>query len=75
MTEDRLNKIEEMLAHQDRLIEELNDVVSTQMREISGLKNYILQIKDKMDDFAHSNDGKMPLSPGEQAARDKPPHY
>ena len=76
MSDDRLEKIEITLAHQDQLLQELSDAALEQAREIARLKRDLGKARDKIDAIeAGATEDDSGLSPGEIAARDKPPHY
>lgn len=70
MTTDdhRLATVEQTLAHQDRQIQDLSDMVTRQWREIDGLKKSLGRTQQRLEDLeSPSEDG--------DAARDRPPHY
>ncbi len=73
MAEDRIERIETMLAHQDRQIQELSEVVHLQSKEIKALR--LRQEKMMAMQAAASENNADSLTITEQAARDKPPHY
>ncbi len=72
------SKLETMMAHQDKQIQELNDVVIVQGKEIDALKKYVQAQKSKLQEL-ENNIGELgnsePLSATEEAALNKPPHY
>lgn len=72
-----LDKIQETLAHQDRQINDLSDMVIAQGRDIDRLKKHIRTLENKIENLEDETaEGEnKPLSVTEQAARDKPPHY
>ena len=77
MAENSTDKIEAALAHQDRQIQDLSDMVTRQWQEIDALKKYITGLQGKiesLEDTMRTGEGE-PLSVTEQALRDKPPHY
>ncbi len=71
---DKMNRLEEALAHQEKQIQDLSDMVSQQWAEIDGLKRSILKLQGKLSQV-ESVVGEEELSVSEQALRDKPPHY
>ncbi len=76
-SQDRLTDIEMQLAHQDRQITELNDMIAEQWKVIDALKRKLGQTDDKIEELRYrseSGEGEA-LSATEIAARDKPPHY
>ncbi len=73
-----LEDIETMIAHQDQQIQELNDVVIAQGREIDALKKYLQNQKLKIETLENNLSGSRnnePMSATEEAALNKPPHY
>lgn len=75
MTE-KTDHIEEVLAHQERQISDLSEMIIRQGRDIDALKSYLRKLEYKLDLL---EDGDMeedkPASLIEEAARNKPPHY
>lgn len=75
---DKISDLETLLAHQDRQIQELNEVVTSQWAEIESLKKYMQTTKSKMDELEHSvksrGDSEF-QSIADEAAANKPPHY
>jgi SlyX protein len=47
--ENRLTEIEMTLAHQQKMIDELNDVIIEQSKEIAALQNKTRVLKESMD--------------------------
>ncbi|NCO03817.1 MAG: SlyX family protein [Alphaproteobacteria bacterium] len=72
---DKLNALEEMLAHQDRQIQDLNDVVTRQWDEIDVLKRNLQRLGAKMQEMEVTTKDGDSLSVSEEAALNKPPHY
>lgn len=66
MTEEKLNAIEETLAHQEQQIQDLSDMVVTQGREMATLRKEILKLQGKIENM---DEGEQ------QPANQKPPHY
>lgn len=66
MTEEKLNAIEETLAHQEQQIQDLSDMVVTQGREMDTLRKEILKLQGKIENM---DEGEQ------QPANQKPPHY
>ncbi len=77
MEEDRIIKIETMLAHQEQQIQDLNDVITQQSREIEILKARLGKTQAKILDLEQNigEKDREGLTVAEQAALDKPPHY
>ena len=66
MSEDKLNKVEETLAHQEQQINDLSDMIIAQGHEIDSLKKQLSKLQGKIENI---EDGDTP------AADQKPPHY
>ncbi|WLI88871.1 SlyX family protein [Massilia sp. R2A-15] len=64
--EDRFVDIEIKLAHQEDLVESLNDVVYQQSRRIDQLEAMVAQLLEHVRNAAQSGPG---------AANEPPPHY
>ena len=74
--QDKINNLEEMLAHQANEIAELNEVVTTQGQEIDTLKKYIKIKLDKIENTMNDLGGEGEFkSISDEAAANKPPHY
>ncbi len=77
MSDNKLENIEEALAHQEKQIRDLSDMVTAQWDQIDILKARLKKMQGKVEELEDSlpeGDNKD-LSVTEQAARDKPPHY
>jgi SlyX protein len=66
----RLDELEARLAFQDDLIENLNDVVARQDRELARLTRKLANLEDRLQDLAASASGG-----GEASGHEVPPHY
>lgn len=75
MIEDRLDNIETTLAHQEKQILDLGDMLDRQWKEIDRLKRHLENAYAKLDALENQAGPASSLSVSEQAARDKPPHY
>ena len=77
MEQDRLDKLETMIAHQERQIQDLSDMIALQGKEIEVLKARLAKTQTKLLDVERSAVGgeRDGMSVTEQAALDKPPHY
>jgi SlyX protein len=62
----RLDKLEMLAAEQERVIEDLNETITGQWREVETLKRRIA----KLDDELREVEAGMPAPPIQ-----KPPHY
>lgn len=73
-----INDLESLIAHQDKQIQELNDVVTKQWQEIDALKKYMQMTKSKIQEL-ENNIGELgageTISISDEAAANKPPHY
>jgi SlyX protein len=67
-TQARLDALEGRSAHQDQTIDELSVVAAKQWAEISGLKDRLNMLSDKLKEIEAGSDG----NPGEGTP---PPHY
>ena len=61
----RLDALETRIAHQDRTIAELNDVMTAQWRKIDFLERRLAQLREEMQTLEPRRDGPEP----------PPPHY
>ena len=61
----RLDEVEIRLAHQDRVIAELNEVITSQWRTIDALERRLSDALDELRKLAPQRDGPEP----------PPPHY
>jgi SlyX protein len=68
MSEERLIEIETKIAHQDLIIEELNEVVCRQQEAIERLESAVKTLGKRLLEVA---DGGLEIGPGNK----KPPHY
>ncbi|MEZ5902368.1 MAG: SlyX family protein [Alphaproteobacteria bacterium] len=70
-----ISDLQSLIAHQDKQIQELNDVVTKQWAEIDALKKYMQMTKSKIQELEYSLGQDKPMSVSEEAAANKPPHY
>ncbi|MEJ2172165.1 MAG: SlyX family protein [Woeseiaceae bacterium] len=68
MSEDRLVDIESKLAHQDQLLQELNDVVTAQQSTIMRLEDLFEALIERVRSIAESSPEPAPHD-------ERPPHY
>ncbi len=68
MTDDKITNIEMTLAHQDKVIAELSDVINDQWREIEALKRQLNKTNSKIEELESSANGQ-------DDANVKPPHW
>jgi SlyX protein len=65
-TENRLDEMEIRIAHQDKTIVELNDVILAQWKKLEMLERQLRRLGEELE----------AMEPGEgPAANQKPPHY
>ena len=69
MSEDRITRLEEALAHQSALLEELNEVVTAQATEIDLLNRRVAMLMQRAAEQEADN------SPGAPLADQRPPHW
>jgi len=60
----RIDELEQRMAHQEKSISDLNEMVTAQWRKIEALERQIKRLGDEMQDVAQ---GAVPV--------DRPPHY
>lgn len=70
MPDDRQTRLEELLAHQQHLIDALNAEVTGQRREISRLLQSVQQLESRLKALAEYADHA-----GENLPHERPPHY
>lgn len=78
MNKEQIQRIEELLSHQDQQIQDLSDMIVHQGKDIKHLKSHIRKLEgrfDTMKDEQETGDDDQGLSISDMAARDKPPHY
>lgn len=77
MDDKQFQDMQILLAHHERQIQDLSDIVTTQAGEIAALKARLERTNQKLLEVENSasDGGKETLSVTEQALRDKPPHY
>lgn len=69
MTETRITRLEELLAHQSRMVEDLSDVVRGQADRIDRLERRVQMLLARAAEAELDAGGTVPL------ADQKPPHY
>lgn len=72
-----MKKIEETLAHHERQIQDLSEMIIQNNAEILKLKTQVLRLEAKINEASSEPEsrGSKTLSVSERAAQDKPPHY
>lgn len=68
--QNRLTELETSLAYQQRLCEQLNQVVCEHTQQILGLQRTIAELGNRLKEM-HQQRKEPPLDP----ALEKPPHY
>jgi SlyX protein len=66
----RIDELESQQAFQEELLDQLNDVVARQDRDIAGLRDKISELVDKLAEIGNALPGG-----GDGAADEVPPHY
>lgn len=74
--QDRLQKLEELLAHQSAELESLSDTVREQWQQIDLLKKALLRQRDRLTILEESGGGEGGSGGGGGGHENtKPPHY
>ena len=68
LDEKRVIEIETKLAHQEQLLSELNEALTDQQAQISGLERLCQSLIERVKSLLDS-------SSADQATDDRPPHY
>ena len=68
MSEERFIDLESRLAHQDQLLNELNDAVTEQQSKIMQLEELCKSLIDRVRSLGDA-------APGGDAGDERPPHY
>ena len=63
--DQRINELEIRLAHQDKTISELNDVITAQWKKLDALERQFRRLGEELEAMGSS----------EVQANQKPPHY
>lgn len=74
MVEERITRIEMNLAHQERQIHDLSEMIVRQWQQIELLNRKLEMAQDKLSAI-ETSEKTDPLSVSEMAALEKPPHY
>jgi SlyX protein len=61
----RLDSLEIRMAHQDRIIAELNDVITAQWKKLDALERKVQRMGEELE----------AMDMGDMPANQKPPHY
>ncbi|MEP2784605.1 MAG: SlyX family protein [Pseudoruegeria sp.] len=69
MTDNRLQDLEEQLAHMARAVEDLSNVVATQDKDIALLTHRVRMLMEREAEREYDVGGSVPM------ADQKPPHY
>lgn len=78
MSDDKFTRLEIALAHQDRQIQDLHEMLNKQWKEIDILKLKLDKAQRQIIELntsSQENDGAEPMTVTEIAAAEKPPHY
>jgi len=68
MSEERFVDLESRLAHQDQLLGELNDVVTSQQAKLMQLEALVKSLTERFRSMAET-------MPAEDSSDERPPHY
>jgi SlyX protein len=68
LDENRVIEIETKLAHQEHLLSELNEALTDQQAQISGLERLCQSLIERVKSLLDS-------SPADQPTDERPPHY
>ena len=66
----RLAELEMALAYQQRLCEQLNEIVTAHSQELLGLKRSVAELQGRMKELR-----EQPKEPPAEPHEEKPPHY
>ncbi|MCK9191244.1 MAG: SlyX family protein [Sphaerochaetaceae bacterium] len=66
--EEKLNSLEIKLSYQESTIEELNNIVTGQAKELVIMENHIQHLKRKIEDLEEAGGG-------DDLPNRRPPHY
>lgn len=78
MIKERVQKLEETVAHQDQQIADLSEMLILQAREIAKLERETKRLHAKIETIEDENGSESEnaaQSATEFAAQNKPPHY
>ncbi len=75
---NHIERLEMLIAHQDKQINDLSDMTAAQWKEIDLLKHQVHFLLNRIKDMEHGtgeskSDGAKTVT--EMAAAEKPPHY
>lgn len=75
--DSKTEQLETAIAHQDRQIQDLSEMIARQWAEIDRLRRDVDRMRSKLQmlESAAPADDTENLSVAELAAREKPPHY
>ncbi len=65
----RVTELEIQLAHTQRVVEQLNEVVTEQSKQLDRVMRSVTRFEEKLDDFKYKIEEKRDL------LDEKPPHY
>ena len=68
LDDNRVSEIETKLAHQEHLLSELNEALTDQQAQISGLEQLCQSLIERVKSLLAS-------SPADQPTGERPPHY
>ena len=62
-TVKRLDTLEMRIAHQDRMVSDLNEIITAQWQKIDILERQIARLRDEMQNIGPGRDGPEPPPP------------
>lgn len=78
MSDEKITALEITLAHHEQQIQDLNEMINKQWKEIDDLKFKLTRVTKQLREVSStaSEPGEnQPMSVSEIAASEKPPHY
>ncbi|GGE91488.1 SlyX family protein [Stappia taiwanensis] len=66
-TVERIERLEEQAAHQERTIEDLNEVITAQARQLDALARKVAALAEHVDELEDLSVSQAPVT--------RPPHY
>lgn len=78
MTDEKITQLEITLAHHEQQIQDLNEMINRQWKEIDILKRRLDKATSQLAEMNTGNtesDASEPMTVSEIAAAEKPPHY
>jgi len=67
MSDDRINNLEEKLAHQELAVQELSDEIFQQQQALVRLEGIVVEMNERLKSLSEKSDGS--------SVDEAPPHY